>query len=323
MENPLISVIIPVYNVERYLPRCLNSVICNTYDNLEIICVNDGSTDSSLMILNDFAQRDHRIVVIDQPNGGVTSARNTGVNRAKGEFVSFIDSDDWVHRQYFEILVHAWKQSDGRADVVMCSHVSTNDDVVDTEVDISDVSVNFGSWELARRNRLFRVYVWAKLYRRGLIGDFRQPCGISLGEDVLYNLCVLGRKKDVVLASIESAPLYYYYQRAESIVHATNYLGMFPAIQWMSSAIADIPTNEGRAFAWEVVLKHALSLRYTAALMKQKDPARERFLKDTMKTACNYLSHCGLCSKKRVAIYSIMSFSPVAYKVFRVVKEGL
>ena len=97
MQTPLISVIIPVYNVEAYLPRCLDSVIQNTYRNLEIICVDDGSTDGSPEILRDYAQRDARITVITKENGGVSSARNAGLDRATGEFVAFIDSDDFVH----------------------------------------------------------------------------------------------------------------------------------------------------------------------------------------------------------------------------------
>ena len=95
-EKPLISVIIPVYNTEAYLERCLVSVLSNTYRDLEVICINDGSTDGSLEILNAFARQDERVTVIDKKNGGLSAARNDGLRRATGEWIAFIDSDDWT-----------------------------------------------------------------------------------------------------------------------------------------------------------------------------------------------------------------------------------
>ena len=102
-----ISVIIPVYNTAPYLKRCLDSVLGSTYRNLEVICVNDGSTDESLSILEHYQELDDRIVVINQNNRGLSAARNTGMAKATGEFLSFVDSDDWVHPQMFELLRNA------------------------------------------------------------------------------------------------------------------------------------------------------------------------------------------------------------------------
>ena len=105
LENFLISVIVPVYNVEKYLRRCLDSIINQTYENLEIICVNDGSTDKSLFILEEYAARDSRINIISQENQGLSEARNRGLRCARGEYVSFIDSDDWIDGYYYESMV--------------------------------------------------------------------------------------------------------------------------------------------------------------------------------------------------------------------------
>ena len=107
MDQSLISVIIPIYNMEQYLERCLDSVLNNTYRNLEIICVDDGSTDSSLEILRRWEEKDPRIVVITKENGGVSSARNAGLDRMAGDYVSFVVSDEFVHPQYFEALLFA------------------------------------------------------------------------------------------------------------------------------------------------------------------------------------------------------------------------
>lgn len=99
-----VSIIVPVYNVEKYLKRCLDSLVNQTLKDIEIICVNDGSTDGSLAILNEYVRNDDRIVVINQENSGQSVARNRGIDVAKGEYIGFVDSDDWVCEDYFERL---------------------------------------------------------------------------------------------------------------------------------------------------------------------------------------------------------------------------
>lgn len=104
LENnkPLISVIVPVFNTAGLLERCLNSIINNGYNQLEIICVNDGSTDNSLSILHEYSKNDNRIKIIDLDNGGVSMERNRALSVATGDFFVFIDSDDWIHKEYFD-----------------------------------------------------------------------------------------------------------------------------------------------------------------------------------------------------------------------------
>ena len=101
MEEKKISVIIPVYNTEQYLKRCLDSIKENTYQYLEIICINDGSTDNSLEILEQYQKDDSRFIIIDQKNSGVSKARNNGLEKATGDYIAFIDSDDWINPKYF------------------------------------------------------------------------------------------------------------------------------------------------------------------------------------------------------------------------------
>ena len=118
-EKDKITAIIPVYNVENYLERCLKSILYNTYTNLEIICVNDGSTDNSKKILEDYSKRDKRVVVINKKNAGVSSARNAGIKIATGEYIAFVDSDDWIHEKYFEYLIRGIDT----ADLVICNYI--------------------------------------------------------------------------------------------------------------------------------------------------------------------------------------------------------
>ena len=120
MDNVKISVIIPVYNAEKYLVQCLDSITAQTLQDIEIICINDGSTDGSLAILNEYKERDSRFTVVNICNGGVSNARNMGLERVSGEYVTFLDSDDWLEPNYCEMLYQL--AQDENADIVMCSY---------------------------------------------------------------------------------------------------------------------------------------------------------------------------------------------------------
>ena len=118
MSKPLVSVLIPVYNVEKYLSRCLESILKQTLTQIEIICVNDGSTDGSLEILEKYQKEDSRIIIINKENGGLPSARNAGLDRAKGKYVGFVDSDDFVEPNMFEKLYRT--AEDEKSEIVIC-----------------------------------------------------------------------------------------------------------------------------------------------------------------------------------------------------------
>lgn len=209
MENSgLISVIIPVYNAENWLQRCLDSIYRNTYQNLEVICVNDGSTDGSLNILK--AQPDPRIVIIDQNNAGVSAARNAGLDIAHGEFIAFVDPDDWVHHRYFERLT----RTIGTCDIACCESLRTKEMVADAP--IGDTAIRILDSEAANQIENVKVPVWGKLYRRSTIGTTRFAPEVKIQEDKLFNLRILARKRTVVMVNV---PMYYYFQRADSAVH--------------------------------------------------------------------------------------------------------
>mgnify|MGYP004582438397 FL=1 len=106
-KNRKISVCVPFYNIESYVSRCLNSILNNTYRNIEVICVNDASTDNTLKILRKYEERDSRVIIIDKKtNEGLPSARNSALARCTGDFIAIIDGDDWIHKQYFEVLLN-------------------------------------------------------------------------------------------------------------------------------------------------------------------------------------------------------------------------
>ena len=119
MNKPKISVIVPVYNVEKYIKKCLDTIISQTFSDIEIICVNDGSTDSSRKILEEYKNKDSRIIIIDKKNGGLSSARNAGMKVAMGEYISFIDSDDWIEETMLEKLYN--NMTTLNTDITICA----------------------------------------------------------------------------------------------------------------------------------------------------------------------------------------------------------
>lgn len=215
-EQPLVSVIIPVYNVERYLAQCLDSVSRQIYQNLEIICVNDGSRDGSPDILRRYADEDARIQVIDKANGGVSQARNDALDCARGEYIMFVDSDDWVEPDACENAVNAMREYD--ADIVMWSYVSETENRSSRKVIFPETTVFEKEEVRAKLHRRFvgamgeelshpelvdsLCPVWGKLYRRSLIqksgARFVDLAEIGSYEDGFFNLEVFGKADRVV-----------------------------------------------------------------------------------------------------------------------------
>lgn len=214
MERKKISVIIPVYNVAPYLTRCLDSVVGQTYQNLEIILVDDGSTDGSGAICDGCASRDSRITVIHQKNQGLSAARNAGLERMAGELVGFVDSDDWIEPDFYELLER--KMEDTQADIVTTGYYYTYRDK-EIRCRMPAGSVTYLGQEGLRalsRGELYHV-VWNKLYRRELFAGLPFAEGRTY-EDVLISYRLLLRAKRV-----ESQEAYGYHQtmRQSSISH--------------------------------------------------------------------------------------------------------
>ncbi len=181
MCNPKISIIVPVYNTQEYLPKCLDTLINQTYSNLEIICVNDGSVDDSLALLNEYAEKDERIKVLSQENAGASVARNLGLSVATGDYVSFIDSDDWVYLSLYQSFVNALSKSPTQLDVWMFnvgSFVEGQNDVIqlkffeasDWNNHISDDVVH--KFTDCRRPFSRNLSAANKIYRKGLLDEF-------------------------------------------------------------------------------------------------------------------------------------------------------
>jgi glycosyltransferase involved in cell wall biosynthesis len=216
MNSPLISIIVPVYQVEKYLEKCINSIIAQTYKNLEIILVDDGSTDNCPAICNRFQSEDSRIKVIHQENGGLSHARNVGLEHATGDFIGFVDSDDWIEPNMYEILMSVLQESE--TDIAVCNRQVEYDDSKPIQINLKSPEKMLYSPEDALR-KIFNggsfifFYVWNKLYKRNVLANIKFPNG-KFHEDILWTTQVLGNAKGIISVDY---PLYHYIKRSESL----------------------------------------------------------------------------------------------------------
>lgn len=196
-----VSVIVPIHNAEKTLSRCVESILAQSYRNLEIILVNDGSTDGSLEICQKFVDVDNRVVVINKINGGVSSARNSGLNVATGDFIQFVDADDTLKPNMTENLVETILKSN--ADVVICGYNRIGAKIVTVkrpkDAFYSDPLAFKDAFVELYKNALFNA-PWNKLYRRGKIKDLFDE-NISRGEDLLFNLAYFSNCDKIYVTS--------------------------------------------------------------------------------------------------------------------------
>lgn len=206
MKQPLISVIIPVYGVEKYIAQCLESVISQTYKNLEIIVVNDGTKDRSAEIAKDYAAKDSRIKVYDFKNGGLSVARNRGLEIATGDYISYIDSDDWLDTKMYETLLEAAMKNE--ADMVKCGIIETNG-AAEEKITFSDVKIINNEQHKAFKN-YFKGILWTiacnGLYRCDLAKKVKFPENIVHEDNYSSGLFLYFAKK---VASIPFCGYYY------------------------------------------------------------------------------------------------------------------
>ena len=194
MDNPLISVIVPVYKVEKYLDRCVESIVNQTYTNLEIILVDDGSPDNCPAMCDAWAEKDNRIKVIHKENGGLSSARNAGLDVYNGQLLMFVDSDDWVDDDIVSLMYESMLNNS--TDMVSCS-LYYESNVVEV-VTIKDELFCGADIQKAFLMDEIRPEAWAKLYKRELIAEQRFDTSVRYAEDIPFNFAVFGKAMSLI-----------------------------------------------------------------------------------------------------------------------------
>lgn len=224
MKNPLVSVIVPVYNTEKYLDRCLNSIVGQTYDNIEIILVDDGSPDSCPQRCDEWAKKDNRIKVIHKQNEGLTCARKDGLSVAEGEYALFVDSDDYIDLSIVEEMVDKAVKTD--MDITLCSYVK--------EANTSEIISLSYSNDVLKKEQLRDMFIlpiirpmndnistngfmWTKLYKKSKIKDeYFVSEREYFTEDVIFNSLMA---LDINGIAVVNKPLYHYCENADSLTN--------------------------------------------------------------------------------------------------------
>lgn len=231
---PKISVIVPVYKVEKYLSRCIDSILAQTFKDFELILIDDGSPDGSGKICDEYAESDSRIIVIHQENSGVSAARNAGLKIAQGEYITFIDSDDWVDSDYLSFLYQL--AVDNNADIACCTllGIDENEDnfeiikLTDNFNEEKNISLSNGNFEIGKWYSFAAPF--CKLIKKVIIDDNKLQFdkSLTIGEDLVFYLQLMHFAKHVIASA---KPKYHYFQRNDSAMHSMSFDNMYSDIR--------------------------------------------------------------------------------------------
>lgn len=319
-ENPLVSIIVPIYKVETYLRRCVDSIIAQSYKNLDIILVDDGSPDACPQICDECARIDSRVKVVHKENGGLADARNAGLNVAAGDYIAFVDSDDLIHYSYIELLLKAIVSNQSDIAVTRFYKFSTESVSMDPvaavpnkRILLSDAIFSYCSLN-SDQSATF-ISCCNKLYKRKLFDSLRFPKG-KLNEDAFVSYQVLASAKDGII--LVDFPLYYYYLRNDSIVGAS-----------FSERNLDVLDAYHGAIRWFAERDESLSYNfYPPLLMREiycwwgckyvlKDKAKALLIISEYEKDCKQLKYLQDFSFKWKMIFKLFAYIPEIYAFYR------
>lgn len=278
MSKPLISVIIPIYNTSQYLGRCIDSLLNQKYKKIEVILVNDGSTDNSLDICKTYKEIDNRILIVDKANGGLASARNAGLDIAKGDFYGFVDSDDYIHPIMYEDLYNAL--TDNSADISMCGRTIVRERMKRHLFTLENPVVWSG------KEAFSKILIWDnidssacdKLFKKELFNQIRFPIGMQT-EDVYIIPRIISETNSIVHIG---KPRYYWFQRDQSITNSFPTLKTFDdmltthdhIVQFTKRKYPDLNSHADHFYLkpifWNVVKLKIFDIRNMDTLLEKK-----------------------------------------------------
>lgn len=231
---PQISIIVPVYNTEKYLHRCIDSILSQTFRDFELLLINDGSTDSSAIVCDEYLSLDSRIKVFHKENGGVSSARNFGLDRAMGEWITFIDSDDWVSEKYLENL---YPVNTAEVDFVIsyAKCFGKNGEIPQRKYEDRHVNPQEIETLFLKNDFSWQTSPWAKLYKKELCNDIRFVEGMHIGEDLMFLYTYIMRCARIYVSGSE----YYNYDMSRDNT-LTKSVGMVEAEVYVYTKICQM-----------------------------------------------------------------------------------
>lgn len=317
LDNPTVGIIVPIYNVEGYVERCLKSILNNTYSNIKVFCIDDGSKDESPAIVEKIAKNDSRVILIRQENSGVSAARNRGLEAAfeeNCEVIGFVDSDDWVHPQYIEILLSGIL--DGY-DISICNYERTtifsneystvnNIDMIEYDLDCIDT------------NKVARDFLWGRLYRSAVINKNRFVKGIKIKEDTLFNIMIIAVNSNLNVCWINKK-LYFYFDRDNSAVHNFEGKDLLPYSRECIALLSSCNDENKKSFLANIIFTNTLSVRYLYRFDTDFSEA-EKICKDLLSETWKIVKKDNI-KLKRKFIFKLFSAFPSLYRLFRIATD--
>ncbi len=320
--SELVSIMIPAYNAEKYIGRCLQSLIEQTYQDIEIVVVNDGSKDSTKQICEEYAAKDARVRLITQENGGEGAARNTGLKESRGKYLCFVDADDYVKPEFVENMINMQKDND--AGMVICGFTELKGEAVlnETSGPVKHMNQEQAMEQLLREDS-FKGYVWNKMFDLDIIRNYQLSFDTSLAvwTDVLFVFQYMLHIQKVVF---DPTPMYYYIYVESSASHAANHLlgveKSYCAIRAKEQMIKDIPAN------YQLVKKQ-IAVRFVQSSLATirnigywgKDNSNEeyyqkckKYIKDNKKLAKDRLS-----TKERILAFLSCNMPSLLFKLYK------
>ncbi len=306
---PVISVIVPVYNVEKYIHRCVDSILLQSFTDFELILIDDGSPDNCGAICDEYAAKDSRVKVIHQKNAKLSAARNSGIDIAQGEWIAMIDSDDWIHKDYLRLLHEGAEQE---TDVVICGCLITNND---TEQDCDTDSICFASAALSeiRRNHIASIRAWGRIMRRKTVGDLRYISGTEPAEDSCFNELLF---EDDTKFRITDAKLYYYYMRPDSAIHSMG-RSTLNSIEPLINRLQKVDAQEKRRRIIQRCYKNVFYPRYLEMYKSDYDEVRSRCT-NCLRLLKPYLHELNIRDQ---ILFGLFSASPMCYRFWRIIDD--
>lgn len=320
--DKLISIIVPVYNVEKYLEECIDSILNQTYKNLEIILVDDGSTDKSGIICEDYAKIDSRIKVIHKKNGGLSDARNVGIDKALGEFIIFVDSDDYIDKDMCQILINY--VCEYNVDIVSCNFKK----VFDNNIEEDNITYFKEKIKILTKEEVLKEYfvtlapeifaTWNKLYNRNIFFSekkIRFPLN-RLHEDIATTYKLYNESKKIILLN---KILYCYRQRSNSIMKNISYKNIKDLIITMKEYV-----NFARLNDFKYPVQIGLIKSYCIYSLWSKDIKDERFFKDIKEMRSLVLKNCkDIIKNPYLDKKTLLKFFLIKFKLWFFIKKKI
>ena len=306
--NELISIIVPVYNVEKYLNKCVDSILAQTYTNIEVILINDGSKDKSGEICNDYSKIDNRIKVIHQTQHGVAYTRNVGINNSNGKYILFVDSDDFIDKKMIKTLYKTIVSDN--SDIAICDFIYYTEKTKKNNKYPKKVFMIEGNEKfeyLYNEYYIASIVQWNKLFKKEIFNDIRYPEGkINEDEFVIAKEFFNAKKISYVLE-----PLYYYNQREGSIMHTLN-INRFDIINVLENRINFFKEKNLKKYVIQTKIQQLdaiivlLSEFSNSSILKKEKNTINNYIKQVKyNTKTVFWKKIGLKNKIKIIMFSI------------------